>query len=146
MLHLKSLYIMGPEASGKTTVGLGLHSLYKKGFKVGYIKPISSSFHPTKQEDEDALVFKQALNLPYDISVITPLKIGSHYLSSLQKKNTSAQLWLLLMKLKVRFRSCINRRVNIFYHLSSHGLMISPWPKNFNRQYCLSSLSEMTIQ
>lgn len=122
---MKSLYIMGPEASGKTTVGLGLAlSLQKKGFKVGYIKPISSSFHPTKQEDEDALVFKQALNLPYDISVITPLKIGSHYLSSLQKKEKYQRTIMASLDeiKKYDFDLVLIGGSTSLYHLSSHGL------------------------
>lgn len=89
---MKTLYIMGTEGSGKTTVGLGMAlALKARGLNVGYIKPIGSSSFPTQQEDEDAVLFQETLQLPYDLQAVSPLNIGTHYLSGLEKKEKFQQ-------------------------------------------------------
>ena len=79
---------MGTEASGKTTIGVGLALfLKKKGLKLGYLKPIGTSHWPTQQEDEDAVLLKDVLGLTCDFKSISPLNIGPLYLSSTRSRD-----------------------------------------------------------
>lgn len=84
---MKSLFIMGFEASGKTLLALGLSLCLKdKEMKVGYFKPVSSSSSGTREEDEGVALMKEILGLASTVEDLSPVRIGSHYLSSVQRK------------------------------------------------------------
>lgn len=84
---MKSLFIMGYEASGKTLLALGLSlCLKERGMKLGYFKPVGSSSSTTKEEDEGVTLMKEILELPSSTEELSPVRIGSHYLSSRQRK------------------------------------------------------------
>ncbi len=96
---MKKLYIMGAEASGKTTIGVGLALfLKKKGLRLGYFKPIGSSHWPTQQEDEDAVLLKDVLGLASNLKSISPLNIGPLYLSSTRSRDQYRQSFLAAME------------------------------------------------
>ncbi len=87
---MKSIYIMGTEASGKTIVSLGLAlNMQARGHRVGYIQPVDSS--PLQEKDDNAKLFQQALDLPPDFQIPSSLSIGPHYLSSLRKREKYQQ-------------------------------------------------------
>lgn len=96
---VKILYIMGTEASGKTTVGVGLALfLKKKGIKLGYLKPIGSSHWPTQNEDEDAILLKEVLGLTCSLDSVSPLNVGPLYLSSTRSREQYRESFLKAME------------------------------------------------
>jgi BioD-like phosphotransacetylase family protein len=83
---MKSIFIGGMAASGKTAVALGLAlKLQEEGLKVGYFKPVGSAKRPYYREDEDAALFSQVLSLTHDASIISPVRIGPYCLSGGQR-------------------------------------------------------------
>ncbi len=85
---MKKIYVMGNEASGKTTVSLGLTLfLCSKGYKVRYFKPIGYSPWPTQHEDEDGLLLQKVHETSCDLKSIVPVNIGPMYLSGKYDKD-----------------------------------------------------------
>ncbi|MFZ5596510.1 MAG: phosphotransacetylase family protein [Bacillota bacterium] len=79
---MKSLYVIGFPGSGKTMVALGLALKFKQeGMKVAYFKPVGVPLKAGGQEDEDAVLMKQILNMDSPISDIVPCRAGQTYLS-----------------------------------------------------------------
>lgn len=88
---MKSIFIGGVAGSGKTAIALGLAlKLREQGIRVGYFKPIGSAKGPHRQGDEDVLLFRQALSLPHDASVLSPIRSGPYHLSGGQKRDLNA--------------------------------------------------------
>ncbi|WP_027718269.1 phosphotransacetylase family protein [Desulfovirgula thermocuniculi] len=78
---MKSLYIMGTPASGKTALALGLaQKLQKEGYRVSYFKPIGSPSRRADGVDDDAVLMKEVLQMDLPLEVITPRLIGPSYL------------------------------------------------------------------
>lgn len=124
---MKSLFVMGFEASGKTILTLGLSlCLREKGVKVGYFKPVGTSSSPTAvMEDEGVLLMKEVLDLPTNDEVLSPVSIGSHYLSStLRQEKYREMIAASFQKIKKEQRPdllLIGGATNP-YILSSYGL------------------------
>jgi len=79
---VKSLYIIGTPASGKTALALGLaQKLQKEGFKVAYFKPIGTPSRGGEQSDEDAVLMREVLGMEVPLEVVVPCMIGPSYLS-----------------------------------------------------------------
>ena len=63
---------------GKTIVSLGLVSAFlKRGRKVGYIKPVGQHYIEVDGHriDEDAILFKEAYNIPGELSDMSPVAV-----------------------------------------------------------------------
>jgi uncharacterized protein len=79
---MKSIFISGMAGSGKTAIALGLAlKLKESGLSVGYFKPVGSARGPVKTDDEDVLLFKQIFKIKHNSDVLSPVRIGKHYLS-----------------------------------------------------------------
>lgn len=79
---MKSLYIMGTPASGKTALALGLaQKLRQEGFKVAYFKPLGNSSPGGGPSDDDAVLMREILGMEAPLEVIVPCMIGPSYLS-----------------------------------------------------------------
>lgn len=79
---MKSLYIMGTPASGKTALALGIAQKFKnEGLRVAYFKPIGSPARSGEQYDEDAVLMREVLGMEVPLDVVAPCSIGPSYLS-----------------------------------------------------------------
>lgn len=79
---MKSLYIMGPLGSGKTSVAVGLSLKFRQeGYRVAYFKPVGSVKGAASKADEDALLMKQILHMEQPLETIVPFIAGPSYLS-----------------------------------------------------------------
>lgn len=79
---MKNLYIMGTAGSGKTAIAVGLAlKLKQQGYRVAYFKPVGHPSGIAGQDDEDARLMRQVLDLPQPLDVIVPFMAGPSYLS-----------------------------------------------------------------
>jgi len=79
---VKSLFVMGQYGSGKTAICLALAlKLKERGVSVGYYKPIWTPTGVGDQTDEDAVLMKEALDLPQPVERMTPFIASPHYLA-----------------------------------------------------------------
>ncbi len=78
---MKTYYIMGTAGSGKTAFCLALAlELQEMGLKVGYFKPVG--WPPRRQGlDDDAYLFRQMLELPYEHDELVPVVTNPFYLT-----------------------------------------------------------------
>ncbi|MCL6477460.1 MAG: phosphotransacetylase family protein [Peptococcaceae bacterium] len=87
---MKDLYVIGYPGSGKTMVVLGLALKFKQeGKKVAYFKPVGAPLRASGQDDEDAVLMKEVLNMENPISDIVPCRAGQSYLSGGKKKESA---------------------------------------------------------
>ena len=78
---LQKIYLMGRSGSGKTAVALGLSLLWKeKGLNISYFKPKTAGHNLQRNQDADAILFKQVLGLPWEPEQIDPLNFESIYI------------------------------------------------------------------
>lgn len=78
---MKSVYVMGTPASGKTALALGLaQKLQREGFRVSYFKPIGNPSRRSERVDDDAVLMQEVLHMDLPLEVITPRMIGPSYL------------------------------------------------------------------
>ncbi|MHA1836085.1 MAG: AAA family ATPase, partial [Candidatus Odinarchaeia archaeon] len=88
---MKSIFVTSWSGySGKTAFCLGLAQVYKEqGFKVGYFRPIGRpTFIPSKGlVDQDVLLMKEVLGLPFEIKELVPILIEPDYLTLFMNKN-----------------------------------------------------------
>lgn len=78
---MKSLFIMGTPASGKTAIAVGLALKFsREGYRVAYFKPVGSS-RATREEDEDGVLMKSVLGMDHSLNDIVPYTVGPSYLS-----------------------------------------------------------------
>lgn len=88
---MKNLYVIGFPGSGKTVVALGLALKFQQqGKKVSYFKPVGIPLRASGQDDEDAVLMKEILQMENPISDIVPCRAGQSYLSG-GKKQESAE-------------------------------------------------------
>ncbi|MFZ5631406.1 MAG: phosphotransacetylase family protein [Bacillota bacterium] len=86
---MKNLYVIGYPGSGKTMVVLGLALKFQReGKKVAYFKPVGAPLRANGQEDEDAVLMKEILNMESPISDIVPCRAGQSYLSGGKKRES----------------------------------------------------------
>ncbi|MCL6611689.1 MAG: phosphotransacetylase family protein [Peptococcaceae bacterium] len=79
---MKSLFIMGTPASGKTAVCVGLAlKLQQLGHRVAYFKPVGSVTGALRNEDEDGVLMKSVLKIEHPLEDIVPFTAGPTYLS-----------------------------------------------------------------
>lgn len=88
---MKSLFVTSWEGySGKTAFILGLSQIFEEeGYRVGYFRPIGRP-HVSPTEglvDQDVLLMKEALKLPFKISELVPILMETNYLSVYSKKD-----------------------------------------------------------
>lgn len=140
---MKSLFVMGFEASGKTILTLGLSlCLMDKGVQVGYFKPVGtpSSSGPLT-EDEGVKLLKEILGLPTKEKVLSPVSIGAHYLSSSQRKEKYQDLItsaLTTVKKEQRPDVLLIGGATNPYILSSYGLDAVSLAQRFKAPVILS--------
>lgn len=83
----KSLFITSPEVySGKTIIVLGLaFKAIEGGMKVCYMKPIgwAGTTVEGKPMDEDVVLLKKILDLPYPYEVLCPIIVDEHFVDKL---------------------------------------------------------------
>ena len=85
---LQKIYLMGRSGSGKTAVALGLSLLWKeKGLNISYFKPKTTGHNLQRNQDADAILFKQVLNLPWEPEQIAPLNFESIYIFGASNHN-----------------------------------------------------------
>jgi len=78
---MKSLYIMGTPASGKTALALGLaQKLQKEGFRVAYFKPVGNPTRGAGGVDEDAVLMREVLRMEVPLEVMVPHAADPSYL------------------------------------------------------------------
>ncbi len=79
---MKSLFIMGTPASGKTAVSVGLALKFQQeGYRVSYFKPVGITGGKSRDEDEDAILMKSVLKMDHSLKDIVPYTVGPSYLS-----------------------------------------------------------------
>ncbi len=77
------LLISGKAGSGKTAVALSLAmKLQDKGYRLSYFKPQGFQEIPSKREDDDVQLMKQALSLSYPGDTLSPVLLNPFYLSA----------------------------------------------------------------
>ncbi|MHB8156226.1 MAG: phosphotransacetylase family protein [Desulfocucumaceae bacterium] len=79
---MKSLFILGTPASGKTAVSVGLALKFKQeGYRVAYFKPVGHTSGALRREDEDGVLMKSVLQMDYPLEDIVPFTAGPSYLT-----------------------------------------------------------------
>ncbi|MFZ5644846.1 MAG: phosphotransacetylase family protein [Bacillota bacterium] len=79
---MKNLFVMGSPGSGKTIAALGIAlKLQQEGKKVAYFKPVGVPLRANGEDDEDAVLMKDILNMENPLSDIVPCRAGQTYLS-----------------------------------------------------------------
>ncbi len=92
---VKSIYVTGFGAPGKTIVVYGLMKLLSnKGYKVGYFKPVSRGLNkigPNEWVDDDVLAIKEAMGLKEDHKTISPVVIRRRFLELVEDRESILQ-------------------------------------------------------
>jgi len=79
---VKSLFIMGTPASGKTAASVGLALRFQQeGYRVNYFKPVGITGGTSRDEDEDGVLMKSVLRMDHSLKDIVPYTVGPSYLS-----------------------------------------------------------------
>lgn len=79
---MKSLFIMGTPASGKTAASVGLALKFQQeGYRVNYFKPVGIAGGTSRDEDEDGVLMKSVLRMDHSLKDIVPYTVGPSYLS-----------------------------------------------------------------
>jgi len=79
---VKSLFIMGTPASGKTAASVGLALKFQQeGYRVNYFKPVGITGGTSRDEDEDGVLMKSVLRMDHSLKDIVPYTVGPSYLS-----------------------------------------------------------------
>jgi BioD-like phosphotransacetylase family protein len=98
----KTIYLSGNARTGKTAIAMGLGlKLQQKGHKVSYFKPLGYHKNPLKREDNDVVLMKEILRLPFTYEQMCPVTLGDHYLNPGFLKNN-----LILSRLEQAFNTC----------------------------------------
>ncbi len=97
---MKNLYITGVAGSGKTAIALGIAlKLKREGINVTYFKPVGSRPRQQGNEDSDALLMHEILDMKADVKEIAPFTAGTSYLSGLKNQE------LALVSIKDSYRA-----------------------------------------
>lgn len=100
---MKAIYFSGKAGGGKTAAALGIGlKLLDEGMKVSYFKPLGFRKGTVKKDDDDVLLMRDVLDLPFSSAVISPVMVNSHYLTArFMKKDQS-----LIPSIKKAFSKC----------------------------------------
>ncbi len=86
---MKSLFIMGTPASGKTAVSVGLALKFQQlGHRVAYFKPVGGTAGADRKADEDGVLMKSVLRMDHPLEDIVPFTAGPSYLSGVRHHTT----------------------------------------------------------
>ena len=124
---VKSIYVTGFGAPGKTIVVYGLMKLLRsKGYKVGYFKPVSRGLNkigPNEWVDDDVLAIKEAMGLKEDHKTISPVVIRRRFLELVEDREN------IIQAIKSSYEKLSNDKDIVFiesylapYYLYSIGL------------------------
>lgn len=84
---MRPLAVIGPAASGKTAVALGLALLWREqGVRVGYFKPVAADRPPP---DPDVVLMHRALGLAAPVDRLSLLPMSSQYLTRYHRQSTT---------------------------------------------------------
>lgn len=79
---MKTIYFSGKAGDGKTATALGIGmKLQEEGMKVSYFKPLGFQKSTARRDDDDVLLMREVLKLPFPGDVISPLTVSRHYLA-----------------------------------------------------------------
>lgn len=80
---MKAIYFSGKAGGGKTAAALGIGiKLRDEGFKVSYFKPLGFRKGTVKKDDDDVILMREVLELPFASDTISPVNINAHYLTA----------------------------------------------------------------
>jgi len=80
---MKAIYFSGKAGGGKTATALGIGlKLLDEGMKVSYFKPLGFRKGTVKKDDDDVLLMRDVLDLPFSSDIISPIMVDSHYLTA----------------------------------------------------------------
>lgn len=84
---MRPLAVIGPAASGKTAVALGLALLWReRGVRAGYFKPVGCDCPPP---DPDVVLMHRALGLDAPLERLSLLPMSSQYLTRYHRQSTT---------------------------------------------------------
>lgn len=100
---MKAIYFSGKAGGGKTATALGISlKLLDQGMKVSYFKPLGFRKGTVKKDDDDVLLMRDVLDLPFSSDIISPIMVNSHYLTArFMKKDRD-----FMAKIKKAFSKC----------------------------------------
>ncbi len=79
---MKAIYFSGKAGGGKTATALGLGlKLKEQGLKVSYFKPIGFRKGTVKKDDDDVMLMRDLLSLPFPGGTVSPVTVNDHYLT-----------------------------------------------------------------
>jgi BioD-like phosphotransacetylase family protein len=79
---MKTIYFSGKAGDGKTATALGIAlKLQEQDLKVSYFKPLGFQKGAVKKEDDDVLLMREVLKLPFPGEVLSPVTVNAHYLA-----------------------------------------------------------------
>ncbi|HED23879.1 MAG TPA: phosphotransacetylase family protein [Firmicutes bacterium] len=101
---MQTLYFSGKSGGGKTAAALGVGmKLRDEGLKVSYFKPFSFRKGLVKKDDDDVVLMREVLALPFSSETISPLTVNAHYLTSgFLKENQNN----LVQRVEKAFKRC----------------------------------------
>ncbi len=100
---MKALYFSGKAGGGKTATALGVAlKLKKEGLKVSYFKPIGFRKGAVKKDDDDVILMREILELPFSCHTIAPVTVNDQYLTAHFLK----ELPDLLTRITDAYRDC----------------------------------------
>ncbi|MEW5784783.1 MAG: DRTGG domain-containing protein [Bacillota bacterium] len=100
---MKSIYFSGKSGDGKTATALGIAmKLQEEGLKVSYFKPLGFQKGTVKVGDDDVLLMRDALKLPFSSEVISPVTVNAHYLTGRFLKEETG----IMEKIERSFQRC----------------------------------------
>ncbi len=100
---MKAIYFSGKAGGGKTAAALGIGlKLRDKGFKVSYFKPIGFRRGTVKKDDDDVMLMREILELPFSGSVVSPVTVNAHYLTARFMKEDKE----LFPRIEKAFKEC----------------------------------------
>lgn len=100
---MKAIYFSGKAGGGKTATALGIGlKLLDEGMKVSYFKPLGFRKGTVKKDDDDVLLMREVLDLPFPSDIISPIMVNSHYLTARFMKTDRN----FIAEIREAFRKC----------------------------------------
>ena len=100
---MKAIYFSGKAGGGKTAAALGIGlKLRDDGLKISYFKPLGFRKGTVKKDDDDVLLMREVLDLPFSSETISPIIVEPHYLTTrFMKKDQD-----LVVRIKKAYEKC----------------------------------------
>ncbi len=100
---MKKIYLSGKIGGGVTATALGIGTkLRDEGFKVSYFKPLGFRTGTVKRDDDDAVLMREVLQLPFSCDTISPITVNENYLTARFIKQTDN----LYPRIEKAYRKC----------------------------------------